>query len=252
MKIPTVSVAVFSYRVALVIIVTILIGGGSYSRLMAQSSGDGDGGYLLNRHDPDFPGRRNLNAGVLATFSTHAPPPAVIGDMTYGINARLSVGVLAGTTGAQSLAGLKFSSVVYQRQNFRVMYRMVLVYYPGRDGEYLFDTTDKYIMPWMLSVATFDAEWRARGGIRWSAGMGALETHCIEGMKRYFWGASDERKVSPFDVFHTFQGSATVPLPGRLTLRPEVIVVMRNARLIRTGDFKVFPINPFIKLIYSF
>ena len=205
-----------------------------------------------NEHDPEFPGRRNFNAGVLTTYTTIAPPPAIIGDITYGINNRMSVGLMAGTTGAQSLTGLKFSAELFRRNDFRMMYRMIIVYYPGRRGEYLFDNSEKRIIPWMLSMGVIDAEWKSEKGIRWSIGMGLLETHCVIGMKRFFWGGGDEEEVMPFEFFHTVQGSVSVPVSRRLTLRPEVFIVMRNAQLIRTGEAKVFPVNPFIKLIHTF
>ena len=205
-----------------------------------------------NQHDPEFPGRKNFNVGVLTTYTTIAPPPAIIGDINYGINNRMAVGLMAGTTGAQSLAGLKFNAEILQRNDFRMLYRMVVVYYPGRRGEYLFDNSEKRIIPWMLSMAVVDAEWRTRKGIRWSVGMGLLETHCIVGMKKFFFGSGDEEKIMPFEFFHTVQGSVSIPVSRRLTLRPEVFVVMRNAQLIRTGEARVFPVNPFLKLIHTF
>ena len=82
--------------------------------------------------------------------------------------------------------------------------------------------------------------------------MGMLETHCVEGMKKYFWGSSEEAKVSPFEIFHTAHGSVSFPVSKRLTFRPEVILVMKEGRLIHKGDFQVLPINPFLKLIYTF
>lgn len=205
-----------------------------------------------NQHDPELPGRKNFNAGVLTTYTNIAPPPAIIGDINYGINSRMSVGLMAGTTGAQSLAGLKFNAEILQRNDFRMLYRMIIVYYPGRRGEYLFDKSEKRIIPWMLSMAVVDAEWRTTKGIRWSVGMGLLETHCIVGMKKFFFGSGDEEKIMPFEFFHTVQGSVSIPVSRRLTLRPEVFVVMRNAQLIRTGEARVFPVNPFLKLIHTF
>jgi hypothetical protein len=208
--------------------------------------------FSENIHDPDFPGKKRSNAGVMGTYTPITPPPALVADATYGISDKFSVGVIAGTTGAQSLAGVKMNSMIFQRNNFRVVCRMVILYYPGRDGQYLFDTSDKFIMPWMLTMGAVNAEWKSKKDIRWSLGMGVLETHCIEGMKKYFWGAGDEKKVSPFEVFHTLHGSVSIPLSQRLTFRPEIIAVMKDARLIKTGDFKVFPINPFLKVIYTF
>ena len=205
-----------------------------------------------NQHDGDFPGKKRFNVGVMSTYTSITPPPALIGDITYGMSEKLSVGILGGTTGAQSLTGVKINSILFRRDNFRIVYRMVIVYYPGREGRYMFDRSEKSIMPWMLSMAVLDAGWKTESGIRWSLGMGVLETHCIEGMKQYFWGVSEQEKVSPFEVFHTLHGSVSIPLSRKLTLRPEVIAVMKDAQLIKTGDFKVFPINPFLKVIYTF
>jgi hypothetical protein len=205
-----------------------------------------------NPHDGDFPGKKRFNVGLMGTYTPVTPPPALVGDVTYGMSDRLSIGILGGTTGAQSLGGAKINALLLQRNNFRMVYRMVIIYYPGREGAYMFDTSDKSIMPWMLSMAVCDATWKTGKGIRWSLGMGVLETHCIEGMKKYFWGVSDEAKVSPFELFHTLQGSVSIPVSNRLTFRPEVIAVMKDAHLIKTGDFKVFPVNPFLKVIYTF
>lgn len=101
-------------------------------------------------------------------------------------------------------------------------------------------------------MGAVNAEWQTKKGIRLSFGMGMLETHCIEGMRKYFWGTGDEKKISPFELFNTLHGSVSIPISERLTFRPEAIAVMKDARLIKTGDFKVFPINPFLKFIYTF
>ena len=117
------------------------------AQMVPTRGGDPDG-----QHDPDFPGRKRFNAGVMTTYSPITPPPAIVGDITYGISRRFSLGVLGGTTGAQSLAGLKINSVLLQHNNFRLMSRLVIIYYPGREGQYLFDRSEKSIMPWMLSI----------------------------------------------------------------------------------------------------
>src|SRR5688500_7808855 len=124
-----------------------------------------------NRHDPDFPGKKRSNAGVMGTYTSITPPPALVADATYGISDKFSIGIIAGTTGAQSLAGVKINSMIFQRNNFRVVYRMVILYYPGRDGQYLFDTSDKSIMSWMLTLGALNAEWKSNKDIRWSLGM---------------------------------------------------------------------------------
>ena len=202
--------------------------------------------------DADFPARGQFNAGLMSTFTGIAPPPALVGDVTYGVSSRIAAGILGGTTGAQSLAGAKLNAVLWERDNVRLMYRMIVIFYPGRDGQYLFDRSDTFIMPWMLSMGVADGSYTTSKGIRWSLGGGLLETHCVEGMKKYLWGTSEEEKVLPFEVFHTLQASASIPVSKRLILRPEVIAIMRHAKLIHKGEFKVFPINPFIKVVYSF
>lgn len=174
----------------------------SLSDVDAQFSSDPRQDQEKNQHDSDFPGRKKINVGVMATYTNIAPPPAVIADATYSLSNRLSVGIMAGTTGTQLLTGVKFNARILQKNTFRILYRMVIVYYPGRKGEFLFDHSDKRIIPWMLSMAAVDAEWRTANGIRWSIGMGVLETHCIIGMRRFFWGSGEEEKIVPFEFSH--------------------------------------------------
>ena len=217
----------------------------------AQSVISGDR-FNANHHDPDFPSLKQFNAGVMATYTNIAPPPAIIGDVTYRINQRLAVGLLGGTTGAQSLAGLKLNAVIYEKSQFKVFSRVIAVYYPGRRGQYLFDNTDKIIIPWILSMATIDAQLKTAGGVRWSVGVGVVETHCAESMKKFFFGRGEESRIMPVELFHTVQASASIPLSNKLTLRPEIILMMRKWALIPTGQFKVFPVNPFLKVVYAF
>ena len=206
----------------------------------------------VNFNDPNFPSKRKFNAGVLATYTGIVPPPAIVGDVTYGVSSKIAVGVLGGTTGALALAGLKLNATLIRKNNFKVMYRMITIYYPERKGKFLFDRKDKFVMPWMLSMGAIDGEWVSKNGTRYSLGVGMLETHCIEGMKKYFWGHSDEKKVMPFEIFNTAQASVSIPVSKKLTLRPEIITVMKGTTLIKRGEFKVFPINPYLKLIYTF
>ena len=218
----------------------------------AQNVSNDQGSYGDDQHDPDFPAMKRFNAGLMATYADIAPPPAVIGDLTYRFNRRFAAGLLAGTTGAQSLTGLKFNALLYKKNDFKLFYRMIAVYYPGRRGEYLFDDTDRRIIPWILSMATLDGQLRSASGVRYSLGIGLLETHCAESMRKFLFGKADERKIMPVDLFHTFQTSASIPISQNFTLRPELVVIMKNGQLIPSGKFKVFPINPFIKVIYSF
>lgn len=206
---------------------------------------------VANRQDANFPAKRKLNAGLIATYTGITPPPAVIADVTYGISHRFSVGIMGGTTGAIGLYGLKLNSVLLEKENFRLMYRMIMVYYPERTGTFLFDRQDKHIMAWMLSLGTIDAEWRTEQGIRYAVGMGMMETNCVAGLKAWLGDTSEEKNL-PFELFHTIQGSVSIPLSGKLVLRPEVICVMKKFNPVKHGDFKVFPFNPYLKFVYSF
>lgn len=208
--------------------------------------------YKQFLNDSNFPFYEKFNIGLMTTYAGIVPPPAVVVDVTYGVSEKVSVGILGGTTGAIALAGLKMNSIVLQKKQFRIMYRMVVIYYPQRHGKFLFDKSNKHIMPWMLSMGVVDAEWVTNKGIRWALGMGLMETHCIEGMKKHFSRHHDEEKESPFEIFHTFQGSVSIPVSKKLIFRPEVITVLKGGSLIERGKFKVFPINPYLKFIYTF
>jgi hypothetical protein len=203
-------------------------------------------------NDPNFPMKGRFNAGVIATYTNATPPPAIIADATYGLTRRIGVGVMAGTTGALGVAGIKINALLLEMNQLQLSSRTVIVYYPERDGKFLFDRKDKKVMPWMLSMTTVDAEIRRRNGMRFSLGMGLLETHCIEGMKKYFWGTSEESKVVPFEFFQTVQGSVSIPLSGKIIFRPEVILIMKEGKRIEPNVFRVSPVNPYLKFIYTF
>lgn len=206
---------------------------------------------VTRRPDANFPAKGHFNAGLITTYTGITPPPVVIADMTYGVSGRFAVGAMGGTTGAIGLYGLKLNSILMEKNSFRVMYRMVMVYYPGRSGAFLFDRQQRHIMAWMLSMGTIDAEWRTGKGIRWALGMGMMETNCVAGLKAWL-GDTGEEKNLPFELFHTVQGSVSIPLSGKIVIRPEVFCVMKRFELIQQGKFKVFPINPYLKFVYSF
>jgi hypothetical protein len=209
-------------------------------------------------NDPHICPLGKLNGGLITSYSTFTPPPVLIGDVTYGVSKRLSLGVMGGTQGSLALLGPKLNLVLAQPSNhFRWLFRFVSIYYFERDGKFLLDRTYKQVMPWILSMAVMDAEWRTQKGIRWSIGMGLMETHCVDGMMALLQGKSrddDEKEEDlPFELFNTIHGSVSVPLSRRLTFRLETIVVMRGFQLIQPGVFKVAsPVNPFINLSYSF
>ncbi len=212
--------------------------------------------YKEESTDPLFPHKQKFNAGVLFTYSGITPPPAIIADVTYGVSRKLSLGIVGGTTGALAVYGLKMNAVLFQKKDFRSVIRMISDYYPERNGTFLFDKSQKQVMPWMLSMGVVDAEWKSEKGIRWSLGMGAIETHCVEDMKMWFhsihkhMGETDEKF---FDVFFTLQGSVSIPVSKKLFIRPEVFAVFREGKLIKRNEFKVaFPINPYVNFIYTF
>ena len=217
------------------------------------------------RNDPHIPARRNFSGSLLTTYSSANPPPILIGDVMYGISDRFSLGITGGTTGSLALYGIKLNASVFQREYFRVLFRFTSIYYPERNGTFLFDKNELYVMPWMLSMAVTDAEFRSKKGMRWTIGMGLLETHCINDMKMWFGMPHDHSHHAEdghmgelesgelIDVFNTIQGSVSIPLSKRFTLRTEVIAVFRGTELIEKGQWKVgFPINPYISVTYSF
>jgi hypothetical protein len=236
--------------IALLVFWVILIGILFLKTLNAQSIPEQP--HSKNLHDPNFPTPRTFNAGLITTYAGTTPPPALVGDITYGFSKRLAFGILGGTTGAIALAGIKINAAFVQKNQFAINYRMIIIYYPQRNGKFMFDRRDKEVMPWMLSMAAIDAEIKTGKGIRYSLGVGLLETHCVEGMKKYFWGKSEESKVSPFELFQTLQGSVSLPISNKLTFRPEVIAIMKDGNLIGSGVFHVSPINPYLKFIYTF
>jgi hypothetical protein len=202
--------------------------------------------------DPNFPTAGRFNAGLITTYTNATPPPAIIADATYGLTRKISVGILAGTTGALAVAGIKINAALFQLNQFKISSRTVIAYYPERNGKFLFDRNEKTVMPWMLSMSVLDAEMTTKKGLRYSLGLGLLETHCVEGMKKYFWGNSEESKVVPFELFQTIQGSIAVPLSKNITFRPEVIFIMKDWDLIQRDVFRVSPVNPYLKFIYTF
>ena len=207
-----------------------------------------------NQTDPLFPARKNFNAGVISTY-TGNPPPVLIADVTYGISNKLSLGLVGGTTGALALYGLRVNAILFQQNNFRGVFRMNAIYYPGRDGKFLFDHSIQHVMPWMFTMGIADAEWKTKGGTRWSLGFGYLETHCIDGMMKFLHLSNeiDEDEELPFQFYNVLHGGVSIPLSNRLTLRPEVVVVMRGFNVIeKTSESKVSPFNPYLNLVYSF
>ncbi len=221
--------------------------------LLARASAQGFNSKANDKPtDPYLPKKGKLSVGLLTTYSGINPPPVLIGDVTYGISNKLSIGLVGGTTGTMALYAFRLNAQLYQKENFRVLFRMSTIYYPERDGTFLFDKSDKYIMPWMLSMALVDAEWKTQKGIRWSVGIGLIETHCVDDMKKWFSKSEFHHKEGP-EIFNTVQGSVAIPVSKRFFIRPEVVMAMKGVHPVEQGKFKVtFPINPYLNFIYCF
>jgi hypothetical protein len=201
-------------------------------------------------NDPHFAARHHFKAGVITTYTGFTPPPVLIGDLTYGISNRFSLGLVGGTTGTLTLTGYKLGAVLYQRKDFRLLYRMSSVYYFNRNGKYLFDRVDKQVTPWILSMAFVDAEWKTKKGIRLSAGMGLLETHCVPGMMNLLFQTGESRTLM-LEVFNTIQGSASFPLSPKLTMRVEAIGALKGTEFIKRDDHRVGPLTMYLNFVYA-
>ena len=205
-------------------------------------------------NDPLFPRVRKFNAGIISTY-TGNPPPVAIVDLTYGLSKKVSIGIVGGTTGQLALAGLRVNAILFQKENFRTLFRWNAIYYPGRDGKFLFDNSTQHVMPWMFTMGVADAEWKTKNGTRWSIGFGYLETHCIDGMMKLMHLSNDDdgKDDLPLQFYNVLHGGVSIPMTKRIFIRPEVVVVMRGFEVIqKTKESKVSPINPYINLVYTF
>ncbi len=227
--------------------------------LLSQFAGAQTG--LVNKqiqNDSYFPARHRFNAGLLTTYTKGNPPPILLGEVSYGISNKFSVGIVGGTLGTLALFGVKVNAVLFQRGAFRTTFKMMSIYYPERNGTFLFDRTNKHIMPWMLSTGIVDVEWRSQKNIRWSLGMGLTETHCIDGMKKWFshrsgHEAEEKEGELPFDVLTTLKASVSIPISKKLTFRPEAFANFQKGKLIERGQHKVgFPVIASVCFVYSF
>jgi len=211
-------------------------------------------------NDPNLPRKRGFNVGAIVTYSTATPPPAVIVDVTYGISKKTAIGITGGTTGALALYGIKFNTLIAGSDTKRLLFRFLSVYYPERDGRFMFDRKSKYVMPWFLTMAVVDGEIKFRNKMRVNLGIGIMENHCRDDMRMWFDPDHDhhdmhdgELEGSLIDIFTTVQTGVSAPLSTRLTLKLEAIAVFYHARLIEKEEFKVtFPVNPFLNLVYAF
>ena len=212
-------------------------------------------------NDPNLARKGRFNVGAIVTYSTATPPPAFIADVSYGISSKTTLGLTGGTTGALALYGIKFNTLIAGSENKRLLFRFLSVYYPERDGRFMFDRQAKYVMPWFLTMAVIDGEWKLKNRIRLNLGIGLMENHCLDDMKMWFdknhdhhdMGHDGELEGSLIDVFTTLQAGVAVPLSQRLTLKFETIAVFHKMRLIHKEEFKVtFPINPFLYFVYAF
>lgn len=208
-----------------------------------------------NKNDALFPARGKVSLGVITTYTGTTPPPVFIADVTYGVSRKFAIGLVGGTTGTLALYGLRINAVLFQQNNFRGVFRMNAIYYPGRNGKFLFDPSIQHVMPWMFTMGVADAEWKTKGGTRWSLGIGYLETHCVDGMMHFLHLSNDvdEDEELPFQFYNVLHGGVSIPLSKKFTLRPEIVVVMRGLNVIqKTPETKVSPFNPYLNLVYSF
>ena len=211
-------------------------------------------------NDPNLARKGGVNIGAIVTYSPQTPPPAFIADITYGISEKTSVGITGGTTGALLLYGIRFNTLIAGSDSRRLLFRFLSVYYPERDGRFLFDRTSKYVMPWFLTMAVLDGELKFKKNVRVNLGVGVMENHCLDDMKMWFDSNHDhhdmhngELEGSLIDIFTTLQAGVSAPLSRRLTLKLEAIAVFYKMRLIEANEFKVtFPINPFLNFVYAF
>jgi hypothetical protein len=204
------------------------------------------------QNDPYFPAKGRFNAGFITTYrGSSVPAPVAIGEVTYGFSNKFSMGVVGGTTGTLSVVGIRLAGNFYQKNNFRLLGHLSIIYYPERKGTYLFDQSHVDVMPWMLSMGFLDAEWRLRNGVRLSAGMGLLETHCVDGMMNLLFNSKGEAD-EVFQVFNTLRTSVAIPLSRRFTLQPEAIMVMRGAQIVSSDTEKVGPLYLYLHFVYTF
>jgi hypothetical protein len=209
---------------------------------------------IAQTNDPLFPKQGKFNAGVISTY-TGNPPPVAIVDVTYGVSKKVSLGLVGGTTGELALAGLRLNTILFQKDNFRGVFRWNAIYYPGRDGKFMLDKSTQHVMPWMFTMGVADAEWKTKNGTRWTLGVGYLETHCIDGMMKVFHLTKngDDDDDLPLQLYNVIHTGVSIPVSKRIFLRPEVVVVMRGVNVIKkTPDSKVSPYNPYLNLVYTF
>jgi hypothetical protein len=210
---------------------------------------------MKDQPDPLFPAKRKFNGGLISTYrGVNIPAPVFITDITYGISKKVSAGIVGGTTGQLALMGLRVNALLFERGNFRSLIRFNAIYYPARDGQFLFDPSIKHVMPWMFTMGIADAEWKTKGGTRWTVGIGYLETHCVDGMlKMFHLSKENEQADLPLELYTTAHVGVSIPLSRRLFLRPEMIVVMKGLKpIVTTPDAKASPINPYVNLVYVF
>ena len=208
----------------------------------------------INANDPYLPIKNKFKAGLYTTYRGSAiAAPVLIGELTYGISNRFSLSVVGGTTGTLALVGTRIAANLYEKKNFRLLYRMSIIYYPERNGTFLFDNNKQHVMPWILSMGFLDGEWSTSKGVRFSAGMGFLETHCVEGMMSALFNQKEDPKRSlRFELFNTIQTSVSIPLSKKMLIRPETILVFKGTELVSGERYKAGPFNIYLNLVYTF
>ena len=206
-------------------------------------------------NDPLFPSKGRSAIGLVTSIPINLLPIAIV-EFNHGVSDRFSLGLIGGTTGVLALYGVKINVLLLQREKFRMYFRMPIIYYPERKGTFLFDKEHKEIEPWMLSSSAVNAEWETEKGLKWSLGIGIIETFCFN-MKGIFKKEIDILETpTMLKVFNTFNGSVFIPFRERWMFQLEIIAVMNGFKLARKSESPRFrsgsPINPLFTFSYSF
>ena len=204
-------------------------------------------------NDHLFPSKGRSAIGFITSIPLKKLPIAVV-EFTHGVSNRFSIGLIGGTTGVLALYGVRINALLLQREKFRMYFRMPIIYYPERKGTFLFDKEHKEVEPWMLSSSAVNAEWETEKGLKWSLGIGIVETFCFS-IKGIFKKEIDVHETpGMLRVFNTFNGSVSIPFCERWMFQLEIIAVMNGFKLSQKNDFGSSvgsPIKPLFTISYS-
>ena len=204
-------------------------------------------------NDHLFPSKGRSAIGFITSIPLKKLPIAVV-EFTHGVSNRFSIGLIGGTTGVLALYGVRINALLLQREKFRMYFRMPIIYYPERKGTFLFDKEHKEVEPWMLSSSAVNAEWETEKGLKWSLGIGIVETFCFS-IKGIFKKEIDIHETpTMLRVFNTFGGSVSIPFCEKWMFQLEIIAAMNGLKLSQKNDFPSgggSPINPLFTISYS-